>query len=137
MQGLATMVEILSCIVTGMKWGDDTQPMYGPKSDPTKPRGIGQFYLVARADGAVPQETFELELKKLSDKVRSMPPLEAGGPGPQLAGDPEIARAAWRAVHGIPLDRVVTDGLQALADAHGVKLQLSAPVVGVEYDIRA
>ena len=53
MKGLATMVEILSTITTGMKWGDDTQPMYGPKSDPTTPRGIGQFYLVARADGAV------------------------------------------------------------------------------------
>lgn len=131
------MVEILSCVMTGMKWGDDTQPMYGPKSDPTKPRGIGQFYLVARADAAVAQKEFESELRRLSEKVRSLPPLEEGGPAPQLAGDPEITRAAWRSVHGIPLDAVVADGLKALADAHGVTLELSSPVAGVEYEVRA
>lgn len=131
------MVEILSCVMTGMKWGDNTQPMYGPKSDPTKPRGIGQFYLVARADGAVAQKDFESELRRLSEKVRSLPPLEEGGVAPQLAGDPEIARAAWRSVHGIPLDAVVTDGLKALEDAHGVALELSRPMAGVEYEIRA
>eukprot|EP00919_Chromeraceae_sp_WS-2016_P030196 GHVR01071703.1.p1 GENE.GHVR01071703.1~~GHVR01071703.1.p1 ORF type:complete len:112 (+),score=22.17 GHVR01071703.1:2-337(+) len=111
--------------------------MYGPKSDQTTPRGIGQFYLVARADGAVAQEHFESELRRLSEKVRSMPPLQEGGPAPQLAGDPEIARAAWRGVHGIPLDQVVTDGLQTLAKAYGVELELSAPMAGVEYEIRA
>eukprot|EP01046_Picozoa_sp_COSAG06_P100084 COSAG06_NODE_46200_length_348_cov_2.269076_1_plen_31_part_10 len=30
-------------------------------------------------------------------------------------------------MHGIPLDQVVTDGLQLLADVHGVHLELSPP----------
>ena len=67
--GLASMVEILSCVMTGMKWGDETQPMYGPKSDMTKGRGVGQFYLVARADGAVSQDAFESELRRMSEDV--------------------------------------------------------------------
>lgn len=119
-----------------MKWGDDTQPMYGPNSDPTKPRGIGQFYLVARADAAVTQEEFESELRRLSERVRSLPPLVNGGPAPQVAGDPEIERAAWRSTHGIPLDQVVTDGLQALSSAHRVPLQLTRPIEGVVYELR-
>ena len=135
--GLAAMVEILSCVFTGMKFGDETQPMYGPKSDVTKGRGVGQFYLVARADGAVPQESFESELRRMSEAVRAVAPLEENGPAPQFAGDPEVGRAKLRGEIGIPLDGVVTDGLKALAAAHGVDLALREPTPGVEYEIRA
>ena len=49
----------------------------------------------------------------------------------------EVTRAEWRGVQGIPLDQVVTDGLQLLADVHGVHLELSPPAPGVAYEIRA
>ena len=39
------------------------------------------------------------------------------GVPPQMAGDPETARALRRVVEGIPLDAVVTDGLRDLAAA--------------------
>ena len=160
--------------------------MYGPKSDMTKGRGVGQFYLVARADGAVSQDAFESELRRMSEDVvrthlsrrrslgssadakslqRAVPPLVEGVP-PQMAGDPETARAQRRVVEGIPLDAVVTDGLRDLAAAvrrpcphaalggtpscplapntgacllpqHGVALELGEPDPAIAYDIRS
>ena len=43
-----------------------------------------------------------------------------------MAGDPETARALRRAVEGIPLDAVVTDGLRDLAAAVRCPPPLSA-----------
>ena len=86
------------------------------------------------------------------------------GVPPQMAGDPETARALRRAVEGIPLDAVVTDGLRDLAAAvrcppcphprsaaprlapnagarllpqHGVALELGEPDPAIAYDIRS
>ena len=96
---------------------------------------------------------------------RAVPPLVEGVP-PQMAGDPETARAQRRAVEGIPLDAVVTDGLRDLAAAvrrprphaalggtpscplapnagacllpqHGVALELGEPDLAIAYDIRS
>ena len=91
--------------------------MYGPKSDATKGRGVGQFYLVARADGAVPQEGFESELRRLSAAVRKVPPLVEDGAPPQLVGVTQTSGTATGAPGTVflAIDSVVTEGLQALS----------------------
>ena len=71
---LASMVEILCGVYTGMVFGRDILPMYKTPMD--QPRKLGQFYLVMRVEGCMEKESFLRRVQKLSDDVRNEPHQE-------------------------------------------------------------
>jgi len=59
-----------------------------------KPRHLGQFYLVMRADICQSQSNFEKQMQKMTDEVRNEP--AKNNERVQLANDPQIEEAARR-----------------------------------------
>lgn len=115
-QGLASMVEILCGVFTGMTFGRDIPAMY--KAPMEEPRRLGQFYLVMRADGCISQDLFLDRMQSLTEAVRSEPAKP--GERVMLAGDKEIEEARRRREAGIPLDADTIAALRQLAGQLGV-----------------
>ncbi|MBF0278072.1 MAG: Ldh family oxidoreductase [SAR324 cluster bacterium] len=118
--GLASMVEILCGIYTGMLFGPHLPPIHGSPMD--RPRHLAQFYWVLRADGCVPQDTFIQLMQQMTDEVRSEPAQP--GETVMLPGDPEIQEAARRRIDGIPLDPKTAGEFENLSQQFKVPLHL-------------
>ncbi len=104
--GLATMVEILSSVLPGVR---DANNAAG-----AEPR-VGHFFLALdprrfRDDGA-----FEAGLSALTDDLRATTPINPAQPV-LVAGDPEHATCEARTRSGIPLSRGVIEDLRAVCD---------------------
>ena len=67
-----------------------------------KPRHLGQFYMVMRADVCQTQTDFESRLQQMTDEVRSEPDMP--DQQVQLANDPQIKEAKCRKNEGIPIN---------------------------------
>ena len=118
--GIASMVEILCSIYTGMQFGRSIPAMY--KAPMENPRHLGQFYMVMRVDGVVDSEDFLAAMQTMSDEVRNEPALD--GENVMLPGDPEVITAKERMKNGIPLDDTTVEAFIDLSNKFGVQLDL-------------
>jgi len=118
--GIASMVDILCGIYTGMQFGREIPSMY--KSPIDKPRHLGQFYMVIRVDGVVNKSDFLSKMQIMSDEVRSEPAVK--GEEVMMPGDPEIKTSRIRMKEGIPLDDVTVEAFLKLSKEHDVQLHL-------------
>ena len=118
--GLASMVEMLCAVFTGMAFGRDIPAMY--KAPIGEPRRLGQFYMAMRTDGCVDAETFAASMREMSEAVRSEPARE--GEEVMIAGDKEIRTARIRREQGIELDPETLRAFGKLSETHGVPLVL-------------
>lgn len=98
--GLASMVEVLCGIYSGMAFGRAIPAMYS--SSMTVPRKLAQFYIVLRSDGVVSSEAFMHCLQKMTNEVRSEPAVSEFSV--MLPGDKEIMESHVRLANGIPLE---------------------------------
>jgi len=118
--GLASMVEILCGVYTGMKFGREMLPMY--KSSIEKPRKLGQFYIALRIDGCLEKKLFLERMKKLSDVISKEP--SRPNKRVMLPNDPEIEAANYRLINGIPLDQTTLKNLIDISEKYSIKLKL-------------
>jgi ureidoglycolate dehydrogenase (NAD+) len=116
--GIASMVEVLCGIYTGMQFGRAIPSMYKAPMD--KPRSLGQFYIVFRVDGVVSKSHFLSTMQSMSEEVRVEPAID--GEEVMMPGDPEIKTSKIRMKEGIPLDDVTVDSFIKLSKEHDVKL---------------
>jgi LDH2 family malate/lactate/ureidoglycolate dehydrogenase len=121
--GLGAAVEILSCATSGMAHTSATRVMYGPTSDTSVPRRLGQMYIVMRADAAegVDDAGFRSSVQGITKSVREMPARDPQKPV-MIAGDPELRISRERGRDGVPMDAAVEKGLRRWGDIHGVRL---------------
>lgn len=117
--GLASMVEVMCGIFTGMKFGRDLPAMFTTPMD--KPRHLGQFYMVMKVDGCISEQLFRERMQTMTEEVRKEPAIE--GEQVMLPGDPEIHAAKERLVNGIPLDPLTVEGFKQLAEQFDFSLQ--------------
>lgn len=110
--GLASMVDILCGVYTGMAFGRSIPSMYGAKM--TDQRKLGQFYIVMRADGVTSKESFMHAMQQMTDEVRKEPSLE--GQPVILPGDKEIKEAKIRMRDGVPLDDETLVAFQKMSE---------------------
>lgn len=96
--GLASMVEILCSVLLGMNFGNDIPPMF--TSSMSKPRKLGQFYMVLRSDAFISKSRFMQDLNKMSANLK----LKEGKKTIYLPNDIEIITSKARMKTGIPLD---------------------------------
>lgn len=117
--GLASMVEILCGIYTGMPFGPSLLPMFTIPDD--KKRSLGQFYIVFKVDGYLTKNKFKKRMKYMSDEIRNLKNLK--GKKVQLPNDPEIENMKKRKKNGIPLEINIYKDLVFLSKKYSVNLK--------------
>jgi ureidoglycolate dehydrogenase (NAD+) len=114
--GLASMVDVLCGVMTGMAFGRTIPAMFQEPMD--KPRQLGQFYLVMRVDAVVTEENFKKIMQEMTDQVRAEPSKLSEEV--MLPGDKESRIALERLKNGIPLDSFTEKSLSSLAEKFGI-----------------
>jgi len=118
--GLASMVDILCGVNTGMAFGRSIPAMFTTKMK--EQRNLGQFYIVMRTDGVISQEEFVKYMQQMTDEVRAEP--KVGEASVMLPGDPQIICAEKRMKYGIPLDQSTFEALTEMSVKNNVTLEL-------------
>ena len=116
--GLASFVEILCGIYTGMDFGRKIPAMY--TSSIKKPRKLGQFYLTLRADGCISNKMFLSRMLKLSQEIRKEP--RRSKEKVMLPNDIEIKNMKRQKQEGILLSNNIVKKLSELSRMYKVKL---------------
>lgn len=118
--GLASMVEILCGIYTGMNFGRDIPPMY--TSSIRKPRKLGQLYITIRADGSLRKKTFLKRMQKMTNQVRNEPKKKKERV--KLPNDNEIEKSKLNMKNGINLNYQTLQDLKNLSKKYKIDLNL-------------
>lgn len=113
--GLAMMIQILSATLAGAAFAG-TLPLTRQPGDPDN---VGHFMMVLNPAVFREQAAFENDLSDMLGHLRGMPHV-AAGETVKVAGDPENATAAHRAVAGVPLSDALKRQLRDLCERCGV-----------------
>ena len=117
--GLASVVEILCGVYTGMPFGPQLLPMF------TTPlnikRTLGQFYIVFRIDACISKNEFKKRIKILSDEIRKLKPKK--GQKVYVPNDIQIMNSKKRLKNGIPLETSTYKDLIELSSITKLKLK--------------
>jgi len=118
---LATMVDMLSAVLSGANWGPYPPPF--PANLPAPPRyvgkGVGHFFLALRIDGFIDPDEFKTQVDDWVRTLRGSRPA-AGTPGPVIPGEPNRLQEEKRRVEGVPVIAPVVAELRRLSAARGV-----------------
>ncbi len=117
--GLASMIEILCGIYTGMPFGNSILPMF--TSPINKKRNLGQFYIVFRVDACVKKNEFENRMKIFSKQIRNQKPKSKKGV--LMPNDLEIQNSLKRKKEGIPIDKTTYNDLIKLSKSYDINLK--------------
>ncbi len=98
---LASTVDILSAIYTGMPMSNELMPMY---KDSKKIRKLGQLYIILNIKNSTNIKTFVKRMKKMSNQIKKSKPFSKKIK-PILPNEKEIQTAKNRKKHGIPVDK--------------------------------
>lgn len=120
--GLASMIDILCGIYTGMAFGRSIPAMYKAKMN--EQRKLGQFYMVMRTDGVVSHDVFIDAMRQMTDEVHKEP--SRAGESVMLPGDKEIQEAKIRMKNGIPLDDATVRAFKDMSEKYHIPLEIIA-----------
>jgi len=109
--GLAAMIEILCSVFLGMNFGKDIPPMY--KSSMSKPRKLGQFYIIIRSDAFVEKNNFIKNLSKMCRAVKKQ--KKNKNENILLPNDKEIITSKQRLKTGIPIDQILYNEIEKIS----------------------
>lgn len=118
--GLASMVEILCGIYTGMNFGREIPPMY--TSSIKKPRQLGQLYISIRIDGALSKKNFLKRMQKMTNQIRKEP--KKNKESVKLPNDIEIINSKFNLKNGIKLNKQTYLDLKNLSKKFNIDLNL-------------
>lgn len=119
---LATMVDVLCCVLSGANWGPWAPPFALRQEIPSRSvgKGIGHFFGAMRIDGFIDPDEFKNQIDDWIRTFRSSKP-QPGTEGPLIPGDPEREAEAIREVEGIPLVMPVVDDLRDISKRTGIE----------------
>ena len=113
---LATMVDVLSCVLSGANWGPfappDVQGMETPERRVGK--GVGHFFGAMRIDAFIDLDEFKSQVDKWIHVMRATQPAPDTN-GPLIPGDPEHDAEQIRRQQGIPLIMPVVEELREIS----------------------
>ncbi|HEV7349746.1 Ldh family oxidoreductase [Telluribacter sp.] len=121
---LATMVDVLSAVLSGANWGPFATP-FAIQVEATNRqvgKGIGHFFGAWDIDGFRDKTEFKKDMDDWIRTMRSTRPL----PGKKevlIPGDPERLAYQRRMQEGIPVNREVVTSLESMAASTGIPLQ--------------
>lgn len=118
---LASMVDILTSVLSGANWGPFAPPFASRVFIPEQSvgKGIGHFFGAMDIDGFMDVDDFKKNIDHWVQVFRKTKPAE-GTDGPLIPGDPERFAYAERSLKGIPLLDAVVEDLRWVAETTGV-----------------
>src|SRR5205823_11561696 len=95
--GLASMVDILCCVLSGANWGPFAPPFALRQEIPERSvgKGIGHFFGATQIDGFIEKDEFKKQIDEWIHVFRNTKPAP-GTNGPLIPGDPEREAEAIR-----------------------------------------
>jgi len=117
--GLATMIEILCGVYSGMNVAQNIPSMFTTSLN--KKRKLSQFYLVLRTDGVISKKKFSKDLTKMSKRIRCLRPKAKKKV--LVANDPEILKSKNRLKYGIPINSEITNQFKRLSNKFEIKVK--------------
>ena len=119
--GLASMVDILCCVLSGANWGPFAPPFALRQEIPARSvgKGIGHFFGAMQIDGFIDKDEFKKQVDDWIQVFRKTKPAP-GTNGPLIPGDPEREAEAIRSKQGIPLLKPVVDDLIDISKKTGI-----------------
>jgi len=121
---LASMVDILCCVLSGANWGPFAPPFALRQEIPQRSvgKGIGHFFGALQIDGFIDKDEFKRQIDEWIRVFRNTKPVP-GTNGPLIPGDPEREAEAIRSKEGIPLLSAVVDDLLDISKKTGIPFQ--------------
>ncbi|MEZ6095717.1 MAG: Ldh family oxidoreductase [Pirellulaceae bacterium] len=118
---LATMVDILCCVLSGANWGPFAPPFALRQEIPARSvgKGIGHFFGAMKIDAFIDVDEFKTQIDDWIEVFRNTKP-QPGTNGPLIPGDPEREAEADRSVNGIPLVLPVVEELRDISRQTGI-----------------
>lgn len=118
---LATMVDVLCCVLSGANWGPWAPPFALRQEIPERSvgKGIGHFFGALRISAFIDPDEFKSQIDDWIRTFRATRPMP-GTNGPLVPGDPEREAEAVRAEGGIPLLMPVVEDLRYISKETGV-----------------
>ena len=121
---LASMVDILSAVLSGANWGPFATPFAIHVAPPEKEvgKGIGHFFGAFDIEGFRDKAEFKKEIDAWIHTMRNTKP-EPGADKVMIPGDPERVAYQLRTREGIPVDKEVLNSLKLIAEETGIELK--------------
>ena len=118
---LASMADVLCCVLSGANWGPFAPPFALRQQMPARSvgKGIGHFFGAMRIDGFIDPGEFKRQIDDWVRTFRAAKPAP-GTDGPLIPGDPEREAERVRLAEGIPLLMPVVEDLRHVAEETGV-----------------
>ena len=118
---LASMVDILCCVLSGANWGPFAPPFALRQEIPERSvgKGIGHFFGAMDIDGFIDKNQFKRQIDEWIRVFRRTKPAP-GTEGPLIPGDPEREAENIRSKQGIPLLQPVVADLLDISKKTGV-----------------
>jgi L-2-hydroxycarboxylate dehydrogenase (NAD+) len=122
---LASMVDILCCVLSGANWGPFAPPFALRQEIPERSvgKGIGHFFGALQIDGFIDKDEFKKQIDDWIRVFRKTKPAP-GTNGPLIPGDPEREAEAIRSKEGIPLIKPVVDDLLDISRKTGISFEV-------------
>lgn len=119
--GLAAMVDILCCVLSGANWGPFAPPFALRQEIPERSvgKGLGHFFGAMQIDGFIEKNEFKKQIDDWIQVFRKTKPAP-GTNGPLIPGDPEREAEEIRSKEGIPLLQPVVDDLLDISRQTGI-----------------
>jgi L-2-hydroxycarboxylate dehydrogenase (NAD+) len=123
---LASMVDILCCVLSGANWGPFAPPFALRQEIPERQvgKGIGHFFGALQIDGFIDKDEFKKQIDEWIRVFRNTRPAP-GTAGPLIPGDPEREAEAIRSKEGIPLIKPVVDDLLDISRQTGIRFEVT------------
>ena len=122
---LASLVDILCCVLSGANWGPFAPPFALRQEIPSRSvgKGIGHFFGAMQIDGFIEKDEFKKQIDEWVRVFRNTKPAP-GTNGPLIPGDPEREAEAIRSKQGIPLIKPVVDDLLDISRKTGIPFEV-------------
>lgn len=123
--GLSTMVDILTCVLSGANWGPFAPPFALRQEIPKRSvgKGIGHFFGAMQIEGFIDIQEFKKQIDDWIHTFRNTKPAK-GTNGPLIPGDPEREAEMIRTREGIPLSKPVVDDLMTISRELGIEFKM-------------
>jgi L-2-hydroxycarboxylate dehydrogenase (NAD+) len=118
---LATMVDILCCVLSGANWGPFAPPFALRQEIPERSvgRGIGHFFGAMQIEAFIDPDEFKQQIDQWIQVFRHTR-AQPGTQGVVIPGDPERLAEQERSVSGIPLVLPVVEELRDISRQTGI-----------------
>ncbi len=119
---LATLVDVLCCVLSGANWGPWAPPFALRQEIPKRSvgKGIGHFFGAMKIEAFIDPHEFKSQIDDWIETFRATSP-QPGTEGVLIPGDPERLAETQRREQGIPLVLPVVEELRDISRQTGIE----------------